>query len=114
MAKQLQEIIEQLNDQQREAVLQHTGSSLIIAGAGSGKTRVITTRILNLIKNHNVNPAQILALTFTNKAAQEMRERIMAPPLLIALSRHLQRSTHFVCNYLKRISLFYHTRHSLF
>jgi len=73
-----EEMLQQLNEQQKRAVLKIDGSSLIIAGAGSGKTRVITTRILNLIKNHEVNPAQILALTFTNKAAQEMRDRILA------------------------------------
>lgn len=78
MIDQLQSMIQQLNDQQQEAVLRHAGSSLIIAGAGSGKTRVITTRILNLIMQHEVHPTQILALTFTNKAAQEMRERILS------------------------------------
>jgi DNA helicase II / ATP-dependent DNA helicase PcrA len=82
MTDQLQSMIQQLNEQQQEAVLRHAGSSLIIAGAGSGKTRVITTRILNLIMQHEVHPTQILALTFTNKAAQEMRERILSslPP----------------------------------
>ena len=78
MTDQLQSMIQQLNDQQQQAVLRHTGSSLIIAGAGSGKTRVITTRILNLIMQHEAHPTQILALTFTNKAAQEMRERILS------------------------------------
>lgn len=67
---------EQLNQQQKVAVNAKDGAFLVIAGAGSGKTRVITARITNLILNHNVEPSSIIALTFTNKAAQEMQHRI--------------------------------------
>ena len=72
----MQELLEELNEEQHEAVLNTDGPELIIAGAGSGKTKVLTYKIVYLLKEKNIKPWNILAITFTNKAASEMKERV--------------------------------------
>src|SRR3712207_3353036 len=69
-------LVEGLNPEQAAAVLHDGGPLLIVAGAGSGKTRVLTHRIAHLIKARGVNPYGVLAITFTNKAADEMKDRV--------------------------------------
>ena len=71
------EYIKNLNSAQKEAVISTDGPILVVAGAGSGKTKVLTSKIAHLIKNKKAFPNQILAVTFTNKAAKEMQNRVL-------------------------------------
>jgi DNA helicase II / ATP-dependent DNA helicase PcrA len=73
----INKLIEKLNKEQKEAVLNTEGPNLIVAGAGSGKTRVLTTRLIHIINQKKAWPNQILCVTFTNKAAKEMQNRVM-------------------------------------
>ncbi len=71
------DLFKHLNQNQQEAVKQADGPSVILAGAGSGKTRVLVSKVLNLVLNHSINPDEIVMITFTNKAASEMKQRIL-------------------------------------
>jgi DNA helicase-2/ATP-dependent DNA helicase PcrA len=74
----INQLLENLNKEQKEAVLHTEGPNLIVAGAGSGKTRVLTTRLAYIINEKKAWPSQILCVTFTNKAAKEMQNRVMS------------------------------------
>lgn len=86
--------IDDLNKEQQKAVLSCSGPLLILAGAGSGKTRVLTTKVAYLIENLGVNPYNILAITFTNKAAKEMSERLLSMIGEISKKHKYQHFTH--------------------
>lgn len=91
-----------LNEKQLEAVLNIEGQSLILAGAGSGKTKVLTTRIAHLIREKKVEPNRILAITFTNKAAKEMKERIHLLMPEIDIDRMWVGTFHSICGRILR------------
>jgi len=98
----MSDILKGLNDQQQEAVLHINGPCMVLAGAGSGKTRVLTSRISNLIDN-GVSPDSILAITFTNKAAQEMRARVAR--LIPDYSGHWIQTFHAACYKILRMDI---------
>jgi len=70
------DILRHLNTKQKESVTNYSGPAVILAGAGSGKTRVLVAKVIYLIKEKDISPASIVMMTFTNKAASEMKERI--------------------------------------
>ncbi len=90
----IEELLEKLNEEQIKPVLQTEGAVLVLAGAGSGKTRVLTTRIAYLVEEKRVPPEAILAITFTNKAANEMKERLSA---YVDVSRAWVCTIHSMC-----------------
>lgn len=100
-------LLKDLNVDQQKAVLATDGPMIILAGAGSGKTRVLTHKVLHLIQEHHVDPDSILMVTFTNKAAQEMKERIdlylaAHPELRVATKPYIS-TFHSLCARLLRI-----------
>ena len=103
MTQEEQNILSQLNDAQRQAVVYDDGPELVVAGAGSGKTRVLTYKIVWLLEHEQLKPWAVLALTFTNKAANEMKSRI-AQLVGEERARYLQMGTfHSVFSHILRV-----------
>ena len=93
--KDMREYMNNLNNEQRQAILDTDGYVLVFAGAGSGKTRVLTTRVAYLVNEKGVYPENILAITFTNKAADEMRERLSS--MVLGVERMWVSTIHSMC-----------------
>lgn len=98
--------INELNENQKEAVLSNDKYLRIVAGAGSGKTRVLTMRIAHLIEDENVLPFRILAITFTNKAANEMKERTRKI-VDVSIKELVIKTFHSFCAYFLRQEISY-------
>ncbi len=103
----MRELSKTINEYQREAILSINGPVLVLAGAGSGKTLVITEKIAHLIINENVAPENIMAITFTNKAAAEMRSRVLAIMPNIKPYRLSIRTFHSTCLRILKDNYFY-------
>ena len=93
------DILKDLNEEQKNAVLHTIGPSIILAGAGSGKTRVLTYKVVYLIQEKKVEPTSILMVTFTNKAANEMKERILK---FVPTSTPIATTFHSLCSKILR------------
>ena len=91
----MKDILEGLNDKQYEAVINTDGPCLVIAGAGSGKTKVLTHKIAYLLNEKNIKPWNILAITFTNKAANEMKSRVET--LVGEAAKEIWMGTFYLC-----------------
>ena len=96
-------MLENLNKEQLEAIKTTEGPLLVLAGAGSGKTKVLTTRVAYLVEEMGIDPTSILAITFTNKAAKEMKERVVK--MLGSIAYNIQISTFQYRNYIYQIYL---------
>ena len=91
------EYLKNLNNAQKDAVMHLDGPLLIVAGAGSGKTKVLTARIANIIKQKKAYPNQILAVTFTNKASKEMQNRVSKLLRMTAVGLPWLGTFHSIC-----------------
>ncbi|MDJ0625072.1 MAG: 3'-5' exonuclease [Candidatus Caenarcaniphilales bacterium] len=101
-----QQLLEGLNDEQKAAVIKNDGPILVLAGAGSGKTKVLTSRVIYLISEKLIEPSSILAVTFTNKAAKEMKARLSAFLQSDKLINQIWIGTfHGICNRLLRLEI---------